>query len=752
MIYSAVLEDFMKIKTNLVDKRIVVTAIITFFFVAVFLFQQFNNLVDEQLYKAIDDELQSMISHQKLTINTNNTNNTAALYLIAESIEDEIAEDEISDFLSSRMNYVKFNEIFYVDLQGNGISDKGNIENFTQNTVFNKVLELKEHFSGISENSEYSSGVMEIAVPIFQNGEISGVLMAINDVTPVFEMISVELGDIGYILVTDKLGNTVVSSSEKFISSKELAADSTEFVAGSTLEETNSNLAAGISGTSYFVIDGVVRIAKYTPLDFGNMVLLLVAEEAKIQTGIRTISDSVTYLSVGLVVVFLASSIYVWVSKWNSIKKIEKAAYYDDLTGLPNLAKLKKDIKYILQKNKDKKYAVVKFDVDNFKAINEIYGFEIGNKVLTAVELISKSAPEKTLIVARVGTDEFILFAGNDFLEKLDNDTQMYESNFKIIIPELVNHHLTFTYGRYCIEQGEVNVNDIINKVSLAHTMAKGKKECVIWDYDDNYKLEVLNRANITNKMENAMLNGEFHAFLQPKVNIKTNKLVGAEALVRWIESEGKMIFPDKFIPVFENNGFIVKLDMHVLECVCKAIREWIDNGIEAVPVSVNFSRLHLENEKFVQDIKNVVDKYDIAHKYIEVEITETTMINGIDVLKTLIDDLHEEGFKISIDDFGAGYSSLGLLKEFKMDTVKLDRSFINYIEDNRRAELVIEGIVELVNELDMDIVAEGAEDEKQIEFLRSINCDVVQGFYFARPMKISDFEDKFFNGETILK
>ncbi len=473
-------------------------------------------------------------------------------------------------------------------------------------------------------------------------------------------------------------------------------------------------------------------------LTFIIVSILFIAFYFQNQNRVITPSD----ISIFLILIFLIG--YIWSVRDKSLKNIEHIAYYDELTGLPNLVWLKKHISTTLNSHPNEEFAIIKIDIEDFKAINELYDFEVGNNVLKAFGKTAASVDEKTFVIARCGVDEFMLFSGNNFIAELDSRTTHYEAYFKKVVPEISNHQLYFNYGRYIIPIGENDINDIINKVTIAHRDAKAIRDNRIHDYNDNLKRKLLSKIEITNKMEKALNNGEFYAYLQPKFRLSDDELIGAEALVRWIDKNNKITFPNDFIPVFEANGFIIHLDYFILELVCKTIRDWLDKGYPIIPVSVNFSRVHLSNSNLANNVSDIINKYNIPSNLIEIELTETAILENKDDLDKLLLDFEKKEISISIDDFGAGYSSLGLIKSIKADTLKLDKSFLDNPGDSKRGELVISGIVSLAQSLDMKIVAEGVEEESQIKFLKSINCESAQGYFYAKPMPINEFEDAY--------
>ncbi len=739
-------------KQNISSNRIILFIVIICFATSMIVNYAINSMMDTELSLAIESDLDNVLQYKKLAINNYNKTNLEQMAIIANSIPSTYNDPVlISSFLKKHTPFLTMSELYFVSLNGEGIEADGEIKDFSDNIVFNEVLETQKPTSAISALSTVDDGAMDLGVPVISGGKLKGVLIALNHVNSFLVDLNPASHAFTYTIITDSSGNVLVSSSEDFIPLEVLKSDVT-FIDKYSFDSLMLDVNNGLPGTSKFEFEGETKIIQYAPLDFNNLMLVVIANEFDMQVGIRTISNTLTQVSFIIFLLISALCVYILLTKRNSILAVEQVAYYDELTKLPNLSKLKKDMGVFLNKNKDKKHAIIKVDINNFKSINEIYGFEIGNRVLCAFKEISDMVEEKSLIVARVGTDEFIFFAGNNFLEELDSQTAYYESFFKKFIPELENHHLTFTYGRYFIEPYETDVDEIYNRVNLAHKMARTKEDSIIWNYDDEYKQKVLKNATLESKMKNALINNEFCAFLQPKFEIKTKKLIGAEALVRWIQPDGKMIFPDEFIPLFESNGFIIELDKFILNSVCNRLSQWKDSGHDYIPISVNFSRHHLDNLNFVKDIAAIVDKYSIPHKFIEIEVTESTALSNELTFKKLIEDLHSSEFKISIDDFGTGYSSLGLLKEFKMDILKLDRSFINSTVEHERRDLIVDGIVKLAHSLDMNIIAEGVEDKVQAAFLSSINCEAAQGYYYAKPMPIPEFEQKFINSTDYMQ
>ncbi|MDE6969782.1 MAG: EAL domain-containing protein, partial [Eubacterium sp.] len=283
-------------------------------------------------------------------------------------------------------------------------------------------------------------------------------------------------------------------------------------------------------------------------------------------------------------------------------------------------------------------------------------------------------------------------------------------------------------------------INQTYHFASAARDSMRGKEGEYMKVFDQQILQEQLWKHKVEEKMEAALLNGEFQLYLQPKYHPVTEKILGAEALVRWISEEDGMIPPNRFIPVFEENGFITRLDDYMISEVAKLQSEWKINGQKQIPVSVNISRVHFVKEDLAEHICHLVDGYGADHALIELELTESAFFGNKKLLQTILKKLKMCGFCLAIDDFGAGYSSLNSLKDLPIDVLKLDMDFFRGEDTLQRGEIVVKETIRLAKALDMKIVAEGIEKKEQVEFLAEQDCDMIQGFYFAKPMPVDQF------------
>lgn len=276
----------------------------------------------------------------------------------------------------------------------------------------------------------------------------------------------------------------------------------------------------------------------------------------------------------------------------------------------------------------------------------------------------------------------------------------------------------------------------------LQQKVKKEKYEHSYSFFNEDTRNRLYKEKRLEDNMNKALEKGEFIVYYQPKYSLDdVNEIEGAEALIRWNSPEFGFISPIDFVPLFEKNGFIVNIDMFVFEEVCKTLNKWINKGYTPVPISVNMSRVHLYRDNFIENITDLISKYNISPEFIELELTESVVFDNLNILIDIMKKIKEIGFLISMDDFGSGYSSLNLLKDLSFDILKLDRGFLIETTDTKRGKIIISKIVEMAKAIDIKVICEGVETYEQVEFLKEIGCDKVQGYLFAKPMVLDEFE-----------
>ncbi|MDE6762567.1 MAG: GGDEF domain-containing phosphodiesterase [Oscillospiraceae bacterium] len=378
--------------------------------------------------------------------------------------------------------------------------------------------------------------------------------------------------------------------------------------------------------------------------------------------------------------------------------------------------------------------AIVQFDIENFKLINVRYGEEKGTEILNYIKNGLDTICTDRQVYTRLSADVFMIAMSYDKPEEIERLISRIEDrlgSFGDISYKLV-------FGVNIITDRSLPMRKHGDRTAMARQSIKGNALKNVCYYTDNQENSLVTKKFIEDRMDYALEHGEFVMYLQPKYSISTAGIVGAEALVRWIHPEKGMLPPMDFIPVFEKNGFIIKLDQYIWEQACKAIRGWIDSGVQPVPISVNISRVHLADEHFIDVLDSLIEKYGIPQNMIETEITETVENAGDG---EVIKKLKERGYMLLMDDFGSGYSSLNMLKNTPFDVIKIDRDFFSEFMLSDRGKKIISHTISMSKDIGLDMVAEGVETKEQAEFLQNCGCDVAQGYYYSKPVCVDDFE-----------
>ena len=390
--------------------------------------------------------------------------------------------------------------------------------------------------------------------------------------------------------------------------------------------------------------------------------------------------------------------------------------------------------KKVMEKSPDTDFALIQFDISKFKVINEQYGESAGDEILEYFTDMLNMICGKSQIFTRLSADVFMVLT--PYEKEKDVEDMIYKINSSLI--GYNNIPYTLYFGASYITDKKKPLRKYGDEAAMARQSIKGDALKHVCFYNDEMKNHKKKQKYLEDHMEEALNNHEFVMFLQPKYSISLNKIVGAEALVRWISQEKGIISPGEFIPLFEENGFVIKMDRFIWEEACKLIKHWLDMGIQPLPISVNMSRKHFESDNSVEFLNELIEKYGIEKKYLEIEITET--IDDINKEKG-INLLKKSGYTLLMDDFGSGYSSLNTLKNTQFDVVKIDRFFLQDLIDSERGQKIVEHTIHMAKDIGLALIAEGVETEEQANFLKQCGCDVAQGFFYARPMDVEAFQ-----------
>ena len=407
----------------------------------------------------------------------------------------------------------------------------------------------------------------------------------------------------------------------------------------------------------------------------------------------------------------------------------------DKLTGLLTREAFFTECEQLIKRREPGYYVMACMDIENFKSINAQYGTDVGDSVLIHVaKTIEHFVNGFNGRTCRFNADKFAILYPASI-----KDTDTIRKNHRIVmVPDCIDQQIRIRLGRYTVDDLSLPVSNMYDRAALAADSLKSYYGIYIADYTKEMHDATTRKQQIVSCMESALQNGEFEPWFQPQYNHTTGAMIGAEALVRW-NKNGKYITPVEFVPIFENNGFIYKMDQSIWEQVCALLRRWLDEGKSPLPVSVNISRRDLQHDHCVEVLTGIVAKHEIPCDLLRLEVTESALTDSGIIKK--VDALIKLGFTVEIDDFGSGYSSLNTLKDVPASILKLDMRFFENTENSQRSGNIVESVVRMAKWLDMAVIAEGVEDKAQADYLKSIGCYYIQGYYYARPMPAEEYE-----------
>lgn len=416
---------------------------------------------------------------------------------------------------------------------------------------------------------------------------------------------------------------------------------------------------------------------------------------------------------------------------------------YDELTGIYNLKTFFAKAKTMMVSNPNIKYACMVFDINRFKLVNELFGHGVGNQLLCHIAtcLATNLREERGEVCGRMHADTFVALFPFDKqkIEHLVMESEGCLAKFGVFI------ELVASFGIYVVNDSSLSIDLVCDRAMMARSSIKGNYIKRFAYYDEALHNQLLWEQEITNEMVHALNSKQFQIYLQPKCSLRSGEILGAEALVRWLHPEKGVISPNEFISIFEKNGFIFKMDEYVWEQTCELIKKWLTQYKHVLSVSVNVSKQNLYHPEFSDILLGIIAKYDIPPTLLELELSETVYTDDSEHLVQTMAKLQNAGLRIIMEDFGSGFSSLKMLHEAGIDCLKIDLRDVVDKTMNGKGEIVLESIITLTKKLNLPVVIEGVETKEEVDFLRTIGCDVAQGYYYSRPVLISEFEKRAF-------
>lgn len=428
-------------------------------------------------------------------------------------------------------------------------------------------------------------------------------------------------------------------------------------------------------------------------------------------------------------------------------RTLERQAQYDEVTEIYNKAAFYEETERLLHQYPEREYTLVRFDINRFKVINELFGLLEGDELLRYIGKMVKEQVREGEAYGRIRDDVFgmcLCREKSGLLELLDRLRQLI-SNYPL------SFNLSLSIGVYLIDEIDIPVSIMCDRASLAQQSVKGLAVGGYAFYNPGMGSRMAQEQQILGEMQEGIQTGQFKVFYQPKHQMDNGAAIGAEALIRWIHPEKGLVPPSQFIELFERNGLITQLDEYVWESVCKELRDWIDRGLDPLPVSVNVSRIHLYDPNLCSKFIRLTEKYRIPPYLLELELTESAYVENPYLVELML-TLQKKGFRFLMDDFGSGYSSLNMLRNIPVDILKLDLHFLGFTDEDHEEQsgkIIMESVIHMAKRLNMPVIVEGVETAGQVEFLRKAGCTMAQGYFYSKPMPSVEYEKKYLCKET---
>lgn len=509
------------------------------------------------------------------------------------------------------------------------------------------------------------------------------------------------------------------------------------------IESFKNSLAHQQKGIALFNYHDNTNVFCYVPMSIGEQwYVVSIIPNAAIMEQANNIILHTIVLSL-IIIGSIGFVVLLYLLNHRKHKRVvENLAFYDHLTGLYNYQKFKMEgQKLLAQENRS--WAVIYIDIDGFKIINDLNGYQFGDFVLKELAALLEKYVTEYCIACHMNADQFLFMCHYHNKKDIVKICQEINQDLRQFLHNNGYERETVMKFGICCQEDDKHIHTMDHLVDCSHLALNALSHNVneyYYFYHSQMREHLLKEADIESKMDKALENKEFVFFLQPKFNVNGEKILGAEALVRWIDSQQQMIMPNDFIPFFEKNGFILKLDEYVFESVCQYMSSRISQHQNVIPISVNISRLHLYQHDFIERYVKIKEKYQIPDQLLELEITENILLEDVKRVQTIVAELQAHGFLCSIDDFGSGYSSLNLLKDLPINVIKLDRFFLKDNYNVVRSYEIIKSVINMAKSIDIYTVAEGVETKEQQQFLQTIGCDMIQGYIFSKPLPIDEF------------
>lgn len=729
-------------KNPLMRKSILIAIIVLAFFSLLASLYTMN--LSHSLYDETNEYLKEIALQTASSINNKINENQTQLETMSTFIqESELSLDEtINYFHQVAQKRTEIKRFGIADIDGNAVTSDQQKFNIQTRDYFQKSMQGEFATSSTISDFVDEQSINVHSVPIYnQNNKIDGVLFATFYNDKLANTLSnASFNNNGYSLIFDTTGQIILTPPEiekdetinsitdlsinKDIQMKDIDINNTGVI---SFEDHNHQ-------TNYLVYSNVKDVnwlvASIFPKDIVTQ---------KIQRFIQT--AFLTWLFIGFGMSALITYVY-FIQKKNKIQ-VAKLAYEDGLTQHYNFNQF---IELCKQNKQMSHFVLINCDIKGFKWFNEIYGEGIANELLKTTIECMKDFTQDNELYCRENDDHFALLLYKDTSENIEKRLLQLAHDIRYYFNKKhATSQFYFHFGVYMISDKETDITSAFKKTQYVKNTLKELSQDDVTFYNEDIFQKQLFAQQIEQKFYDSLKNHDFKVYIQPKINLSNGLVHTGEALVRWQHPELGLMSPAQFIPIFEKNGMLEALDLFVLEEILKVLEKWRHGNQIEVCISINVSRSYLFNEGYVDKLLNLVNKYDVLPKQIEIEITETTALNHKIELISILERLRSHHLRIALDDFGSGYSSLNMLKDYPIDVVKVDQEFFRTNSlTQQRSQIIIEEVIELCHKLQIQVVAEGVETKEQDEFLRHQHCDYIQGYYYFQPMPVEEFENMF--------
>ncbi len=708
------------------------------------------NSLNKGFQKEILQSLEEVSNQGAVSIQTEINGKVNLLQDLATTIdiEENDAPDSLLAAVQSQLlpiaEHNEFQVMGVLTRDGTVYATNGEIYDGADQEFFQTAMEGNTTITGrVPISKEENAFVNIYSTPILDNttGEPKAVLMAVYRTENFRATLEVKSFDgEGYSYLVEQNGNTVVDSAH----ATSFQDMSNIYTSIANADESND---ACIEQLQYYLLhkeNGSIifrnRVDKYlycTPVEINDWYLLTVVPVRIIDHQMNQVIRSTILLVIILVLVFAVLIWFILGQQKRRQEELMSLAYVDPVTGGYTFAKFQQLYEEILGSNSEKQFALLSLDLNHFKMINDLYGYEEGDRIIQNMDSLWRKLCRPNECCGHRNADRFVVLLTYENTEELEERLR----NYRKLLQETTadRYQLSLRAGVYELEDTGEAFSVVFNRSMMAFSEAKNNGGHFYAFYHSGMEEQLLWEKYVEDYFQMALRKQEFAVYYQAKIDAGTGAVSGAEALVRWIRPDGTVIPPSRFIPILENNGTIAELDQYMFREVCLRQKAWLEEGKQVVPVSVNLSRVQLADRNFVDTYAEILENTGLPAKYVGLEFTESAMFDNEEILRDTVDRLHNMGIKVLIDDFGVGYSSMMTLKVIPVDILKMDKSFIDSIGDERGDKIVV-GMIEFALSLGMSVTAEGVENDAQYRFLQSHRCNDIQGYYFSRPVPAGEY------------